>query len=136
MHHLFKNSKDHIVKNKFFAPYFVAFIVIVSICGSYNRTLAQNTNEGQSTLNIKNTFYGHWKNEKDPNQFLDIYKDGSLIIVQRGSNVKDGIERNRLIVTYDKGNRITVDLGYGLSPLTITDDGSRISFLGNEYSKK
>ena len=122
------------MKNKFIAPYFFAFIAIAFICGSFNITFAQN--EGQSALNIKNTFYGHWKNEKDPNQFLDIYKDGSLIIVQRGSNVKDGIERNRLIVTYEKGNRITVDLGYGLSPLTITEDGGHISFLGNEYSKK
>jgi len=97
---------------------------------------AQSGDIGQSTINIKNTFFGHWKNERDPNQFIDIYKDGSLIIIQRGSLIKQGAERNRFIVTYEKGNRIMVDLGTGLTPLTITDDGTKISFLGNEYSKK
>ena len=124
------------MKNKIITPYFFALIALLFVCSGSTVAFAQNANEGQSTLNIKNTFYGRWKNDHDQNQFLDIYKDGSLIIVQRGSNVKDGVERTRLIVTYDKGNRITVDLGYGLSPLTITDDGTHISFLGNAYSKK
>ena len=93
-------------------------------------------NNLESTINIKNSFYGHWKNDRDPNSFLDIYKDGELIIVQRGSLLKQAGDRNRFVVTYEKGNRITVDLGTGLSPLTLSDDGAKVSFLGDIYNKK
>ena len=119
---------------KLIIPLFL--ICLISIFSCPVTASAQSGDVRQSSINIKNTFFGHWKNDRDPNLFIDIYKEGSLIIVQRGSLIKQGAQRNRFIVTYEKGNRITVDLGYGLSPLTISDDGSKISFLGNEYSKK
>ena len=97
---------------------------------------AQATDLNQQSLEIKSAFYGRWADVKDPNHLLEIYKEGSLIIVQRRSEVKDGSSSNKYTVISGEGNKIKVDLQTSLAPLTITDDGIKISFLGNEYMKK
>ncbi len=120
-----------------FGRLYLSLFVALFLFGATGTTFAQTADgTGQSTINIKNSFFGHWKSDRDPNSFLDIYKDGELIIVQRGSLLKQAGDRNRFVVTYEKGNRITVDLGTGLSPLTLSDDGAKVSFLGDTYNKK
>ena len=121
---------------KFTARFLFTLTIAGVLCCTPSMAMAQNGDPGQSTLNVKSTFLGHWVNNHDPHQYIDIYKEGSFVIVQRGSAVKDGTQRNRFVATYERGNRISVDLGYGLSPLTISDDGSKILFLGIDYSRK
>ena len=105
-------------------------------CGISKKASAQATDLNQQPLEIKSAFYGHWVDSKDPNHLLEIYKEGTLVIVQRRSEIKDGSNSNKYTVISGQGNKIKVDLQTGLAPLTITDDGTKVSFMGNEYMKK
>ena len=124
------------LNNKLTVQVFCAFAFIFFACELPDFSYAQSANAGQAPLEIKGSFLGRWKDTHDPEHFVDIYKDGQMTIVERHTEVKDGSGRSRYPVTYSKGNRIMVDFGFGLTPLTISDDGTKISFLGNEYSKK
>jgi hypothetical protein len=124
------------VKSKFISPVFFAFVIAISICGNSNQASAQTTASDQKPLEIKNAFFGRWADVKDPNHLLEIYKENSFIIVQRRTELNDGSPSKKYSVITANGNKLKVDVGSGLSPLTITDDGAKISFLGNEYSKK
>jgi len=124
------------VKNNFIRTIFFVFVTTASICGISNLSYAQATDLNQQPLEIKSVFYGHWADVKDPNHLLEIYKEGALVIVQRRSEVKDGSNNSKYTVMSGEGNKLKVDLQTGLAPLTITDDGTKISFLGNEYIKK
>jgi len=124
------------VKNKFATTIFFVLITVVSMCGISNLSYAQATELNQQPLEIKSAFFGRWTDAKDPNHLLEIYKEGTLIIVQRRSEVNDHSGSSKYTVMYSEGNKIKVDLQTGLAPLTITDDGTKISFLGNEYIKK
>ncbi len=124
------------MKNKFTSPAFFAVIITFLICSTSNTIYAQNTEVKENTLEIKGAFFGNWKDMKDPNHLLDIYKEGTLIIVQTRAEAKDGTKGKKYSVVYNKGNRIMVDIGNGSTPMTITDDGTKISFLGNDYMKK
>ena len=122
--------------NKFTTLVFSLVIAIVLTCGSSNKGYAQTTEAKQNTPEIKSSFLGHWKGVQDPNRLVEIYKEESLVIVRVHADVRDGSGSNKYPVAYGRGNKIMVDFGYGLTPLTITDDGTKITFLGNDYMKQ
>ncbi len=103
--------------------------------GSTNYTYAQAEGK-QSALEVKSAFFGSWKDTQDPNHFVDIYKDGAYVIVYRHPNRKDGSDNKRYAVSSAKGNKIMVDYNFGVTPLTISEDGSKITFTGQTYTKQ
>ena len=124
------------MKNKFANTTFYTLLIAVLTCGISNLTYAQTAEYNQKQLEIKSEFFGRWAAVKDPNHILEIYKEGSLIVVQRRSEINDGTKSNKYTVLYQDGNKIRVDLGNGSTPLTINNEGNKITFLGDEYTKK
>ena len=124
------------MKKKSIIRIYLLLIAIVAVCNIPAKCYAQATAQDQQPLEIKSAFFGNWVEVKDPDHLLEIYKEGDLVIVHRRSQANDGSGSNKYTVIYAEGNKIKVDLQSGLAPLTITDDGTKLSFLGNEYVKK
>ncbi len=79
---------------------------------------------------------GRWKDAQDPHQLLEIYKDGAYTIVCKRSDRNDRKnDFKKYTVISAKGNRILVDYEFGATPLTLTEDGPKLHFNGQEYVK-
>ncbi len=124
------------MKNKFTGTFFLAALMTVLAVGSFGRSYGQ-TNEVKATPpEVKAAFFGHWKDIHDPNHLIEIYKDKEFIIVNTYTEKKDESGNKRYTVTSGKGNKIMVDFGFGVTPLTISEDGSKIIFKGETYMKQ
>ncbi len=124
------------MKNKFTVPTFLAAIIFVLAIGSSSAIFAQTGEIKATPPEVKSTFFGHWRDIHDPNHLIEIYKDGEFIIVNTYTEKKDQSGVKRYTVTSGKGNKIMVDFGFGVTPLTLSDDGSKITFTGETYMKQ
>ena len=116
--------------------FFLLPLFLVLVCGNLNHAAAQTNELKPSTLEVNRAFFGIWREVQDPNHLVEIYKEGDFVIVLRHSDRKDGSVSQKYTVTAQKGNRLTLDFGFGSIPMTISDDGTKISFVGQEYVKK
>ena len=112
-----------------------AVLFTLLMLGNNESTYAQ-AEARQGTVEVKAAFFGSWKDTQDPNHFVEIFKDGGFVIVYRHSNKKDGSDNKRYAVSSAKGNKIMVDYNFGVTPLTISEDGSKITFTGQTYTKQ
>ena len=124
------------MKNKHILPIFFASFFVILICGKVNLSYAQTTEVRQHALEVRSAFLGTWKEAQDAHHILEIYKDGDLTIVYKRSEIKDGSGSKKYTVMSETGNKIMIDYGYGSTPLTISDDGTKINFAGQEYIKQ
>ena len=124
------------MKNRHTLRFFLASFIVVLICGKVNFSYAQTTEAKQHTLEVRSAFLGTWKDAQDAHHILEIYKDGDLTIVYKRSEIKDGSGSKKYTVMSETGNKIMIDYGFGSTPLTISDDGTKINFAGQEYIKQ
>ena len=124
------------VKNKLTYRTFIAALIFLLAIGTSGLSYGQNSEVKATPPEVKSTFMGHWKDIHDPNHLIEIYKDGDFIIVNTYTEKKDESGNKRYTVTSGKGNKIMVDFGFGVTPLTLSDDGTKITFTGETYMKQ
>ncbi len=124
------------MKNRLASPIFLAALIFILAIGSSSLSYGQTGEVKATPPEVKSAFMGHWKDIHDPNHLIEIYKDGDFFIVNTYTEKKDESGNKRYTVTSGKGNKIMVDFAFGGTPLTISDDGSKITFTGETYMKQ
>ncbi len=124
------------MKDKITTPIILAALVFLLSIGGSSLSHAQTSEVKATPLEVKAAFFGHWKDIHDPNHLIEIYKDKDFIIVNTYTEKRDESGNKRYTVTSGKGNKIMVDFGFGVTPLTLSEDGSKITFTGETYMKK
>ena len=111
----------------------LAVYISVTSCSGTNST---NTNEQpplvQHVSAEKKSFIGHWVSVRANFDIIDIFNEGSLTIVKRAY---EQVDQFKTPATLKGDNVITISQGNGSADLTMSDDGTKFYFEGNEYKR-